>query len=240
MGHGTKISSSYVSRVFFLSAVMYADDMDLLHWPPSDYGSSKELIDHVQTATTDWGNFTQASGGILKPEKCSVYLVDYKFVGSHAKMKHLRGLPEPSAYVTDGKTMLPSHIQVPQPNGLPVPIVTHDVTIASKMLGTFWSPAGNCVMRVEYTVQKGLDWMDCLWTKPLPCRDVWLSFQLQLFPAILWGLITVCLPPCKLDTMYQRLYKKLFHFWVLIEGSRKSGERCLKCTKQDLPCLTFH
>jgi hypothetical protein len=77
-----------------------------------------------------------------------------------------------------------------------------------KMLGTFWSLAGNCVRYVEYTVQKGLDWMDCLRTKPLPCCNVWLSFQLQLFPAILWGLVTVCLPPCKLDTMYQRLNEK--------------------------------
>ncbi len=80
--------------------------------------------------------------------------------------------------------------------------------IASKMLGTFWSPAGNCITHVEYTVQKGLNWMDCLRTEPLPCCNAWLSFQLQLFLAILWGLVTVCPPPSKLDTMYQRLYEK--------------------------------
>ncbi len=95
MGHGANISSSYVYWVFFLFAVMYIDDTDLLHWPPSDCGSFEELIDHVQTATTDWGNLTQASGGILKPEKCSVYLLNYKFVGGRAKMKHLCDLPEP-------------------------------------------------------------------------------------------------------------------------------------------------
>jgi hypothetical protein len=50
--------------------------------------------------------------------------------------------------------------------------------------------------------------MDRLQTKPLPCHDVQLSFQLQLFPAISWGLVTVCLPPRKLDTMYQRLNEK--------------------------------
>jgi hypothetical protein len=43
-------------------------------------------------------------------------------------------------------------IHVPQPNRPPVPIVTHEVTIASMMLGTFWSPTGNCVTHVEYTV----------------------------------------------------------------------------------------
>jgi hypothetical protein len=53
IGHGAKNSSSYVSQVFFLSAVIYVKDMDILHWPLSDCGSSEELIDHVQTATTD-------------------------------------------------------------------------------------------------------------------------------------------------------------------------------------------
>ncbi len=198
MGHGAKISSSYVSQVFFLSAVMYVNDTNLLHWPPSDCSSSEELIDHVQTATTDWGNLTQASGGTLKPEKCSVYLLDYKFVGGWAKMKCLRDLSEPTSYVTDGKRLLPSHIHVPQPDRPPVPIMTLDVTTASKMLGTCWSPTGNWDMHVEYMVQKGLNWVDRLWTKPLPCRDAWLSFQLQLFPAILWGLVTVYPSPTQI------------------------------------------
>ena len=101
----------YPGYSFFL-----VDNTDLLHWPPSDCGSFEELIDHVQTATTDWGNLTQASGGTLKPEKCSVYLLDYKFVGGWAKMKHLRDLPEHIFYVTDGERLLLSHIHVPQPD----------------------------------------------------------------------------------------------------------------------------
>jgi hypothetical protein len=31
MGHGARIRSSYVSRLFFLAAIMYVDDTDLLH-----------------------------------------------------------------------------------------------------------------------------------------------------------------------------------------------------------------
>ncbi len=123
-------------------------------------------------------------------------------------MKRLHDLPEPSSYVTDGKRLLPLHIHVPQPNRPSVPIVTNNVATASKMLGTFWSPAGNSVTHVEHMVQKGLDWVDHLRTKPLPCRDAWFGFQLQLFSAISWGLVTVCLPPRKVDMMYQRLYEK--------------------------------
>jgi hypothetical protein len=35
MGHGVKIRSSYALRLFHLTAVMYVDDTDLLHWPES-------------------------------------------------------------------------------------------------------------------------------------------------------------------------------------------------------------
>jgi hypothetical protein len=35
LGHGAKICSSYVGRLFYLSAVMYVDNTDLLHWPDS-------------------------------------------------------------------------------------------------------------------------------------------------------------------------------------------------------------
>jgi hypothetical protein len=135
--------------------------------------STKEFIEHVQLATTDWGNLTQASGGILKPEKCSVYLMDYKFVRGQAKLKCLCDLPESSSYITDGERLLPSHIHVPQLDGPSLSKVTHDVTTASKMLGTHWSPAGNSVMHVEHMAQKVLDWVDHLRTRLLPCRDEW-------------------------------------------------------------------
>ena len=34
------------------------------------------------------------------------------------------------------------------------------------------------------------------------------SFQLQLFPAMSWGLVTVCMQPMRLDAMIQRVYAK--------------------------------
>jgi hypothetical protein len=66
LGHGAKIRSSYVAQLFWLSAVMYVDDTNLLHWPKSSTTDPEELIAHVQMATTDYGQLTQASGGILK------------------------------------------------------------------------------------------------------------------------------------------------------------------------------
>jgi hypothetical protein len=84
----------------------------------------------------------------------------------------------------------------------------HNVSIGLKMLGVHFSPVGNLGTHVDHMVQKGLDWVDCLPTKPLLSNDAWFSFYLQLFPAISWGLVTVCMPPSMLDKCFQKVYKK--------------------------------
>jgi hypothetical protein len=80
MGHGAHINLLYSHRLFVLAVVMYVDGADLLHWITSSCTSPEELIQHVQNATPDLGNLSQVSRGILKPAKCSVYLIVYKFV----------------------------------------------------------------------------------------------------------------------------------------------------------------
>ncbi len=74
----------------------------------------------------------------------------------------------------------PSHISIPQPEGPDVPIETHNSTTALKMLGIHFLPAGNSSTHVEHMVQKGMDWIDCLRTKPVFRGNAWLSFYLQL------------------------------------------------------------
>jgi hypothetical protein len=205
MGHGAKILSLYSSRLFFLAAVMYVDNTNLLHWPSSNVTDPKELIEYFQHATTDWGKLSQALGGILKVGKCSVYFLDYKFVNGHARMKSLGDLPKPTGLIKLNNKLLPSHISIPQPDGPDARILTHDVTTASKVLGVNFTPSGNSFTHVESMVQKGLDWVDCLHTKPLSRRDAWLRFYFQLFPGMSWGLVTVCLQPKKQDAMIQRI-----------------------------------
>jgi hypothetical protein len=208
MGHGDRIFSLYFHQLFILAAVMYANDMDLLHWPSSPSTTPEELIEYVQVATTDWGNLSQASGGILKPAKRSVYLTLYEYLNGRAQLKSMLNLPPPVTYINWGDILLPLHITFPQPDGPAVGVATHDVVTASKMLGVHFSLAGKSATHIEHMVQKGLDWAGCLQTKPLPRCDAWLSFYLQLFLAALCRLVTVCLTPRVLDPMIQRIYAK--------------------------------
>jgi hypothetical protein len=212
MGHGACIKLSYTSRLFNLCTVMYVDDTDLFHWLESPVMDPETLIHHVQTLTTDYSHLAQASGGILKKMKCSIYFLAYKYVHGRARLMSLCNLPTATTHITEGNEVYPSHIRIPQPEGPDALIVTHEATTASKMLGVHFSPARNFSTHVDHMVQKGLDWVDCLRTKPISRADAWLSFYLQMFPGMSWGLVTVCMSPSKLDAKIHKVYEKAFPF----------------------------
>ena len=96
----------------------------------------------------------------------SIFL-DYKFICGHARMKSLQDLLAPRLYISKGDAIYPAHIIIPQLGGTEMPIITHDVTTALKMLGVHFSPAGNSPTHIKHMVQKGLDWVDFLCTKPV-------------------------------------------------------------------------
>jgi hypothetical protein len=217
---------------------MYIDDMDILHWPPSAYSDNNELVAYVQQATTDWGHSSQASGGILKAPKCLIYFLSYKYVQGCAKLKSLCNLPEPLLWIADDGRLLPSHITIPQPQEPDVPIVTHDVPTASKMLGVHFSPSGQSTTHIDQMVQRGLDWIDCLCTKPIIQQDVWTSFYMQLYPAIFWGLVTTVLLPATIEKKVQALYLKSLPL-MGINGNIKNEWQLLPTMYQGLGLLCF-
>ncbi len=99
-----------------------------------------------------------------------MYFLDYKFVHGRAVMESLQVLPALCCYITEGESMLPLHITIPQPIGPDVSIITHNVTTASKMLDVYFSPAGNSATHAEHMVQKGLEWVYCLPTTYVRCE----------------------------------------------------------------------
>ena len=196
-----------MARLFILAAVMYVDDTNWLHLGKSIRMSDDNLVSQVQRATTDAGMLSQATGGALKQEKCSAHIMCWRFPNGQPRLKRIDELPRPCAQVEqkDG-TMAPAHLMIPQPDGPALPIATLDVSVASKMLGVHFAPVGDGTTHVEAMRGKGMDWVDKLKTKPLPSRDVWLSFFIQILPAMYFGLATVIMSPAKLDDRIQSLY----------------------------------
>jgi len=215
MGHGAELTSAYTARLFLLAAVMYVDDTDLLHWAPSPETTDEDLIEHVQQATMDWGMLAQSTGGKLKPPKCFVYFLSYCFVHGRARMKTPRSFAAPRYLIPaeeTGRAPLKSHIVVPQPDGSVAPIPTLDCKQPSKMLGIHFAPLDDGKEHILQMCKKGMEWADRIETRPLPSRDAWLSYFLQLFPGMSWGLATVCLSPKQLDCHLRKVWYRVLPF----------------------------
>ena len=112
-------------------------------------------------------------------------------------------MPEGSEYTA------PAHVTVKQPDGSRKPIRTHDMEDAVKMLGFYYSLDAGKSQHVKEMVKKGVDWVDKMNTRKVPCRDAWMSFFAQLLPGINWGMVAVVLSPEILQESYQSLYYKM-------------------------------
>jgi hypothetical protein len=124
-------------------------------------------------------------------------------------MGNIGNLPTPLAYIPQliGPP-LPSHMTVPLLNGTAAPIPTLPPTVESLMLRIWFGPASQGTKNIAEMCQKGIDWADRLYSRPLPHSEAWTSFTLQLFSGMSWGISTVVLSPRELFLAIKLVYFK--------------------------------
>ena len=76
------------------------------------------------------------------------------------------------------------HAKIPQPNGIDLPIRTHELEDAVKMLGFYHSLDASKSDYVKEMIKEGVAWVDRMNTGKLPRRDAYVSFFAQLLPRI--------------------------------------------------------
>ena len=202
MGHGIKIETAWSGYVFFLAAIIYVDDTDLLHWVQRGGMSDTEFLEQVQSATLDWGKLAIASGGSLKPEKCFWYFISWKFHKGVAQYKTIDELPA-------------QQLLIPSPDGSLHSIALKEVTDSRKTLGVLQCPAGLPDAHLAKMKKDGLDWADRASTKPIPKRLAPMSNDLQLVPRMRYGIECLLATPSELsDAMQKVMFKCLPHLGV--------------------------
>ena len=93
------------------------DNTNFLVWTESFATSNEELIKQARYSVTDRSLLVQASGGILKSTKHSLYLLSYRFMRGEACLKCPKDLSHAPAEVeTKDDNLLPVHATIPQPN----------------------------------------------------------------------------------------------------------------------------
>ena len=55
------------------------DDTGLFHLDMQRVESAADVHEHLQEVVINWGKLLIATGGALKPEKCSYYLISFKW-----------------------------------------------------------------------------------------------------------------------------------------------------------------
>jgi hypothetical protein len=111
LGHGVTFIGAWAQDAFTLSAVFYIDDSDLFHMAigtPSD----EEFLQLVQSATNNWAGLVCATGGLLKPQKCFLYMLGWIWKKGKAHLKTVYELPLNPLYIPqlDG-TRVPMHLK---------------------------------------------------------------------------------------------------------------------------------
>jgi hypothetical protein len=210
-GHGSRTMMRHTFHLFALAAVLYVNDMDLIHITALVTASPSDLVQLSQISTNAWGGLVIATGASLKPEKCFAYFQVYKFPGRRVVLVNiLTQYPGTNFIPQLTGPPIPSHLTVPLPDGTLDPILTIPTSKASLMLGIWFGPTSRGTKHMKEMCSKGFVWADKLNAHPLPPSVAWISFSFQLCPGMLWGITTVVLSS-------QELYQatRIVFFWCL-------------------------
>jgi hypothetical protein len=68
LGHETEFLGARSRDVFMLAAVLYVDDLDLLHMAKG-FPTDDKVVASLQSATNAWARLVHATDGSPKPQK---------------------------------------------------------------------------------------------------------------------------------------------------------------------------
>jgi hypothetical protein len=160
-GHGGHFLCPITKLKSHFAGVIYADDMDLIHFRMDRYEDTTDSFLGLQEAIVNWGKLLIASGGALKPSKCFYHLISFRFKvdGTWAYEDNV-GNEEYQAVV-------------PLANGSFAPIEHLSVGISTKTLGFMTCPSGCNKGAIKYMTQKASNWKDMIQVGKLSRRYIW-------------------------------------------------------------------
>jgi hypothetical protein len=191
LGRGVTFIGAWAWDAFTLSVVLYVDDSDLFRMAlktPLD----EEFLQIVQSATNDWAGLVQATGEMLKPQKCFWYMLGWIWKKCKARLKTLYELPQTPLYI-------------PQLDITPVPIQLKTVSDPKQKFGVYTCSTGKFSHHVAQLLTTGLEYSERLGAWRLPTRDAWMGSRYQISPKLIYGAAAVTHPPQKLEEAFQSI-----------------------------------
>ena len=147
-GHGTHFIAPISSHACHLAGGLFVDDTDLFHLDMRMVQLVVEAHQCLQEAVINWGKLLLATGGALKPEKCSFYLLSFKWKADGTWLyEHNESNP----------TLL---LGVPMLDGSLEEIEHLSINSAIKTLGSMTCPSGSNTAAIKRMWTQGQEWLD--------------------------------------------------------------------------------
>ena len=180
-GHGAVIESPMRGVKFKTAGVLYVDDVDLTVMDSSN--DEFDIWSEVKASTLAWSQVLISSGGTAKGEKCFGYLLDYEW--DRDGKWHFTPPPTDSLQIlnSDGEfesiaLLAPSEYRV-------------TLGIASSPDGAdhhHLRAPGTARDKWKSVATRAKVWLDKLKNAHLPAKYAWVSYRLQLWASIRYGL----------------------------------------------------
>jgi hypothetical protein len=173
-GHGALLVSPMSLSVTQLMGIWFVDDCDLITMAP--YCPGEAVWDEAQEALDSWASLLTLTGGALKGDKCFWYPIEYVWHDDGSW-----------SYSSD----VDSELSIPLINGKRETVAKLGVHESRKTLGVYACPSGRSTAHIQYINDRACRWTCKLLNSALPAKWAWVSYSMQLWPSLRYGLGTL-------------------------------------------------
>ncbi len=196
-GHGAHFIAPISDISGHIVGGIFVDDTDLVHVNMQVMETILEAHSWLQESVINWGHLLIATGGALKPSKCSLYLISFKWKAD-------------GTWVYEDNVIQPDlAIGVPLADGCLVEIEHLPVSSAVKTLGSMMCPTGSSTAALGQMQQQGQEWVDQVKSGKLSHRNVWFMVDQQFWHCVGYGICNILATWDDLDQCLRRIYWQL-------------------------------
>jgi hypothetical protein len=202
-GHGAHLVARITDKHGHIAGSLFVEDTDLIHLNMMTNESKVTAHAKLQKSIINWGKLLIATGGALKPTKCSFYLISFKWNKEgqwnyeHNEVEEEWDIGVP---LVDGNMAAIKHLSA----------IEHlSVDSALKTLGSMTCPSGSNKSALERMKSQCEEWYNRLMLGSLSRRDVWFMCEVQLWPQVGYGICNNSASWEELNNCLNVLYGKI-------------------------------
>jgi hypothetical protein len=211
-GHGAQFLAPISGLSCHLIGSLFINNTDLFHLDMQRIETAEEAHARLQESVINWGRLLLATGGALKLEKCSFFLLSFRWKADGSWVYELNESNPNFA------------IGIPMADGSLEEIEHLPCSSALKTLGSMTCPTGSNTAALDRMRSQGQEWVDRVLASTLSRRNIWFMADCQFWPRIGYGMCNNSTSWKELENCLQRVY------WQLVGrgGVRHSASAALR------------